>query len=58
MKLKINFYWRIFLIILMLFSAYCILFNENKNLKILGWLIMIIDNFVLIFIFEKQKREK
>jgi|688.fasta_scaffold2100929_1 hypothetical protein len=58
MKLKINFYLRIFLIILMLFSAYCILFNENKNLKKLGWLIMIIDNFVLIFIFEKQKREK
>ena len=58
MKLKLNIYYRIILIISLLFSFYCFLFNDdNKILKIIGYLIVTINCIIMAFLLQKQKRE-
>jgi|LauGreDrversion4_2_1035121.scaffolds.fasta_scaffold1342349_1 L-asparagine transporter-like permease len=58
MKLKLNIYYRIILITSLLFSLYCFLFNDdNKNLKIIGYIIVTINLIIMAFLIQKQKRE-
>ena len=57
MKLKLNIYWRIFGIISLIFSTYCIYFSDYKYLKIIGMIILIINLIIPTYLFEKQKRE-
>ena len=58
MKLKLNIYWRIVLIISLLFSIYCFLINDdNKILKIIGFIIVTINYIIMFFVVQKQKRE-
>jgi len=58
MKLKLNIFYRIILSISLLFSLYCFLFNDdNKILKIIGYIIMTINLIIMFFLVQKQKRE-
>ena len=58
MKLKLNIYYRIIWITSLLFSLYCFLFNgDNKNLKIIGYIIVTINLIIMAFLIQKQKRE-
>ena len=58
MKLKLNIYYRIILIISLLFSLYSFLFNDdNKNFKIIGYIIVTINLIIMAFLIQKQKRE-
>ncbi len=58
MKLKLNIYYRIILIISLLFSLYSFLFNDdNKIFKIIGYIIVTINLIIMAFLIQKQKRE-
>ena len=58
MKLKLNIYYRIILITSLLFSLYSFLFNDdNKNFKIIGYIIVTINLIIMAFLIQKQKRE-
>lgn len=58
MKLKLNIYYRIILIISSLFSLYSFLFNDdNKIFKIIGYIIVTINLIIMAFLIQKQKRE-
>ena len=58
MKLKLNIYYRIIYTISLLFSLYCLLFNDdNKILKIIGYITVTINLIIMFFLVQKQKRE-